>query len=71
MLIIDVIMITKSFDFYLIAFFKFQYKEKIGKGEFGDVMLGEYKGQKVAIKTMKELQTRRTQQFLAEATVMT
>lgn len=45
--------------------------EKIGKGEFGDVMLATYKGQKVAIKTMKELQTRRTNQFLAEATVMT
>jgi c-src tyrosine kinase len=45
--------------------------EKLGKGEFGDVMLANYKGQKVAIKTMKEIQTRRTAQFLAEATVMT
>ena len=49
----------------------FQYLEKLGKGEFGDVMLATFKGQKVAIKTMKELQTRRTAQFLAEATVMT
>lgn len=48
-----------------------KYLEKIGKGEFGDVMLGNYKGKKVAIKTMKELVTRRTNQFLAEATVMT
>ena len=48
-----------------------QYLEKLGKGEFGDVMLATFKGQKVAIKTMKELQTRRTAQFLAEATVMT
>ena len=48
-----------------------QFLEKIGKGEFGDVMLGLYKQKKVAIKTMKELQTRRTNQFLAEATVMT
>ena len=48
-----------------------QYLEKLGKGEFGDVMLANYKGQKVAIKTMKDIQTRRTAQFLAEATVMT
>jgi len=48
-----------------------EYHEKLGKGEFGDVMLATYKGQKVAIKTMKEVQTRRTAQFLAEATVMT
>lgn len=45
--------------------------EKIGKGEFGDVMLGMYQGKKVAIKTMKDVQTRRMHQFLAEATVMT
>ena len=46
-------------------------QEKIGKGEFGDVMLGNYKGQKVAIKVMKDMQPQRTKQFLAEATVMT
>ena len=48
-------------------------KERIGKGEFGDVMLGEYKGQKVAIKSTKDVKkmTRNAQRFLAEATVMT
>ena len=46
-------------------------QEKIGKGEFGDVMLGNYQGQKVAIKVMKDMQPQRTKQFLAEATVMT
>ena len=46
-------------------------QEKIGKGEFGDVMLGAFQGQKVAIKVMKDMQPQRTKQFLAEATVMT
>jgi len=46
-------------------------QEKIGKGEFGDVMLGTFQGQKVAIKVMKDMQPQRTKQFLAEATVMT
>ena len=46
-------------------------QEKIGKGEFGDVMLGTYQAQKVAIKVMKDMQPQRTKQFLAEATVMT
>ena len=46
-------------------------QEKIGKGEFGDVMLGSFQSQKVAIKVMKDMQPQRTKQFLAEATVMT
>lgn len=46
-------------------------QEKIGKGEFGDVMLGTYQSQKVAIKVMKDVQPARAKQFLAEATVMT
>ena len=46
-------------------------QEKIGKGEFGDVMLGLYNGKKVAIKSMKDVQTRNAKRFLAEATVMT
>ncbi|QQP53917.1 Tyrosine-protein kinase, partial [Caligus rogercresseyi] len=45
--------------------------ERIGKGEFGDVMLGRYKGDRVAIKSMKDIRTRNAQRFLAEATVMT
>ncbi|XP_031565299.1 tyrosine-protein kinase CSK-like [Actinia tenebrosa] len=44
--------------------------ESIGKGEFGDVLLGEYKGKKVAIKSLKD-DDRAAQQFLAEASVMT
>ncbi len=48
-----------------------QILEKIGKGEFGDVMLGFYQGQKVAVKSMKDIQTRNAQRFLAEASVMT
>lgn len=46
-------------------------QEKIGKGEFGDVMLGNHQGLKVAIKVMKDVQPQRVKQFLAEATVMT
>jgi c-src tyrosine kinase len=46
-------------------------QEKIGKGEFGDVMLGIYNGKKVAVKSMKDIQTRNAQRFLAEASVMT
>ena len=35
-----------------------QILEKIGKGEFGDVMLGIYDGKKVAVKSMKDVLTR-------------
>ena len=39
---------------------------------FLEVWLGEYKGQKVAIKMLKEIKSvQATQQFLAEASVMT
>ncbi|XP_043933126.1 tyrosine-protein kinase CSK [Protopterus annectens] len=41
----------------------------IGKGEFGDVMLGEYRGNKVAVKCIKHDAT--AQAFVAEASVMT
>ncbi|XP_078541257.1 tyrosine-protein kinase CSK isoform X1 [Lissotriton helveticus] len=41
----------------------------IGKGEFGDVMLGEYQGNKVAVKCIKNDAT--AQAFVAEALVMT
>ncbi|XP_010148984.1 PREDICTED: tyrosine-protein kinase CSK [Eurypyga helias] len=41
----------------------------IGKGEFGDVMLGDYRGNKVAVKCIKNDAT--AQAFLAEASVMT
>uniref|UniRef100_T1JDP9 Tyrosine-protein kinase n=1 Tax=Strigamia maritima TaxID=126957 RepID=T1JDP9_STRMM len=44
--------------------------EVIGKGEFGDVVLGNLRGQKVAVKTLKD-SSKAAQQFLAEASVMT
>ncbi|XP_048583816.1 tyrosine-protein kinase CSK isoform X2 [Nematostella vectensis] len=45
-------------------------KETIGKGEFGDVLLGTYRGKQVALKCLKD-DTRAAQQFLAEASIMT
>lgn len=44
--------------------------EAIGKGEFGDVVLGSFRGQKVAVKTLKD-SSKTAQTFLAEASVMT
>ncbi|XP_073706358.1 tyrosine-protein kinase CSK-like [Garra rufa] len=41
----------------------------IGKGEFGDVMVGDYRGTNVAVKCIKHDAT--AQAFLAEASVMT
>ncbi|XP_005994145.1 tyrosine-protein kinase CSK [Latimeria chalumnae] len=46
-----------------------QLFQTIGKGEFGDVVLGEYKGNKVAVKCIKNDAT--AQAFIAEASVMT
>lgn len=47
-------------------------KSQIGKGEFGEVWLGEYQGNKVAIKMLKDLKDERaSQKFLQEASVMT
>ncbi|GAB6019018.1 hypothetical protein CHUAL_000649 [Chamberlinius hualienensis] len=43
--------------------------EVIGKGEFGDVVLGNLRGQKVAVKTLKD-NSKTAQAFLAEASVM-
>ncbi|KAL5481915.1 hypothetical protein EMCRGX_G022190 [Ephydatia muelleri] len=49
-----------------------QKKTIIGKGEFGDVWLGTYKDQQVALKSMKEFHDSSAKlQFLAEASVMT
>lgn len=47
-----------------------QLRESIGKGEFGDVMLGYLKGDRVAVKMLKD-STAAAQKFLAEAAVMT
>lgn len=46
-----------------------QLKESIGKGEFGDVMLGYLKGERVAVKMLKD-STAAAQKFLDEASVM-
>jgi c-src tyrosine kinase len=46
-----------------------QLKESIGKGEFGDVMLGFLKNERVAVKMLKD-STAAAQKFLAEASVM-
>lgn len=48
----------------------FQLKEPIGKGEFGDVMLGVLKGDKVAVKMLKD-SSEAAQKVLAEASLMT
>ncbi|XP_055850132.1 uncharacterized protein LOC129914768 [Episyrphus balteatus] len=46
-----------------------QLRESIGKGEFGDVMLGILRSEKVAVKMLKD--DGAAQKFLAEASVMT
>ncbi|XP_059612368.1 tyrosine-protein kinase CSK isoform X2 [Phlebotomus argentipes] len=46
-----------------------QLRESIGKGEFGDVKLGLLRGEKVAVKMLKD--DGAAQKFLAEASVMT
>lgn len=44
--------------------------EILGKGEFGDVLLGCYRGQKVAVKKLKD-SSKAAQDFLTEASLMT
>ncbi|KAI1301864.1 Tyrosine-protein kinase CSK [Halotydeus destructor] len=44
--------------------------EALGKGEFGDVLLGTFRKQKVAVKILKD-NSKAAQTFLAEASVMT
>lgn len=44
--------------------------KSIGKGEFGDVLQGMYRGQKVAVKSLLD-DSHAAQSFLAEASIMT
>lgn len=50
--------------------FSLQMLESLGKGEFGEVRLGMLRGEKVAVKVLKE-QSKAAQKFLAEASLMT
>ena len=42
----------------------------LGKGDFGDVYEGMFRGQKVAVKSVKD-RSKAAQAFLAEASIMT
>lgn len=44
--------------------------EVLGKGEFGDVHLGSLHGQKVAVKKLKDSNSKAAQDFLTEASLM-
>lgn len=58
----------KQTETYFLLFW--QLKESIGKGEFGDVMLGILRGEKVAVKVLKD-SSEAAQKFLTEASLMT
>lgn len=60
---------TQFINYIFILFF-LQLKESIGKGEFGEVMLGILRGEKVAVKVLKD-SSEAAQKFLAEASLMT
>ncbi|XP_015792671.1 tyrosine-protein kinase CSK isoform X1 [Tetranychus urticae] len=47
-----------------------EVREVLGRGEFGDVRLAYYRGQKVAVKILKD-SCKAAQNFLAEASLMT
>lgn len=47
-----------------------EVREVLGRGEFGDVRLAYYRGQKVAVKILKD-SSKAAQNFLAEASLMT
>lgn len=51
---------------WIISENELKLNESIGKGEFGEVKLGIWKGEKVAVKVLKNL----TAEFLKEAKTM-
>ncbi|KYM97655.1 PREDICTED: tyrosine-protein kinase CSK-like [Cyphomyrmex costatus] len=55
---------------WVIQTHELELRECIGKGEFGDVMLGVYGGSRVAVKMLKD-NCEAAQRFLAEASLMT
>uniref|UniRef100_A0A1B6GL01 Tyrosine-protein kinase n=1 Tax=Cuerna arida TaxID=1464854 RepID=A0A1B6GL01_9HEMI len=55
---------------WVIQDYELELKESIGKGEFGDVMLGILRGEKVAVKILKD-SSEAAQKFLTEASLMT
>ncbi|XP_034944024.1 tyrosine-protein kinase CSK [Chelonus insularis] len=55
---------------WVIQTHELELRECIGKGEFGDVLLGVYRGERVAVKMLKD-NSEAAQRFLAEASLMT
>ncbi|KAF4532664.1 hypothetical protein B566_EDAN002899 [Ephemera danica] len=68
----DVCVDTKAFveAGWVLQDHELEIKEPIGKGEFGDVMLGLLRGERVAVKRLKD-GSEAAQKFLAEASLMT
>ena len=52
-------------------FFYVKIKDSIGKGEFGEVLLADYKGEKIAVKQLKDLRTHTHSSLIEEAYHMT
>ncbi|GAU93147.1 hypothetical protein RvY_05131 [Ramazzottius varieornatus] len=68
---VEVCVDTKAFKDagWVIRSNELELGDVLGKGEFGDVVLGFYRGTKVAVKTLKDPHA--VQMFLGEASVMT
>lgn len=60
---------TKQFEGCVILESELEIKEPLGKGEFGEVLLGMWKGKRVAVKMLKD-SSEAAQKFLAEAKLM-
>lgn len=60
---------AKQFEDCLIPEQELQIREPLGKGEFGEVLLGMWKDRRVAVKMLKD-SSEAAQKFLAEAKLM-